>query len=381
MFRRNLPGSSLAALVALSLVLGFAGAVAAQSVATVRGQVIDQNGVPWEGVTVKFSNDRGNKAQTVTDKEGKFMQSGLSNGKWQIEYFRGEQLFWRQDAQIMTGQQVDLPVVNVKELLEKTPEGAARAKKAEEEKAKFEGMKTHFDNGVAALQAADNLQATLAKTPADQKAALQEQITAKRQTAIDEFTAAQQGLEQTDSNYALVLGNLAAAYKSAGMYEDAIAAYNRALAVKLDAGYYVGLAEAQARTNKNAEAMATCEKIPAATHASNAATCYRNLGIVFYNTNKFAEAIEPLQKATQLEPNNAQAWYVLGASLVPLADFKDDKGKLVMTPKPGTIEAYQKAMELDPKGPYGAQAKEGLTQLEQMGAGIDTKVRAGKRRN
>jgi tetratricopeptide (TPR) repeat protein len=127
--------------------------------------------------------------------------------------------------------------------------------------------------------------------------------------------------------------------------------------------------------------MATCGNIPVATHAANAATCYRNLGIVFYNTSKFAEAIEPLQKATQLEPKNAQAWYVLGASLVPLADFKDEKGKLVMTPKPGTIEAYEKAIELDPNGPYGKQAQEGLEQLKAMGAGIETKVRASKRRN
>jgi hypothetical protein len=52
-----------------------------------------------------------------------------------------------------------------------------------------------------------------------------------------------------------------------------------------------------------------------------------------------------------------------------------------MTPKPGTIEAYEKAIELDPNGPYGQQAQEGLEQLKAMGAGIETKVRAGKRRN
>lgn len=381
MFRRKFPGSAVAVVTVLGFMLSFAAVMAAQNIAIIRGQVIDPDGVPWEGIIVKFVNDRGQRAQTVTDKEGKFTQTGLGGGRWNLEFFRGEQVIWRQDVQLTTGQQVDLPPINFKELIEKSPEGMAARKRQEEEKAKFEGMKAHFDSGVAALQAADNLQASLGRTPADQRAAVQEQIAAKRQTAIDEFNAAQQGLDEKDPNFSLILGNLGTAYKSAGKYEEAIAAYKRALAVKQDAGYYVGLAESQARVGQNAEAMASCAAIPPATHAASAATCYRNLGIVFYNASKFAEAIEPLEKATQIEPKNAQAWYVLGASLVPLADFKDEKGKLVMTPKPGTIEAYQKAIELDPNGPYGAQAKEGLAQLEQMGAGIDTKVRAGKRRN
>ena len=47
-----------------------------------------------------------------------------------------------------------------------------------------------------------------------------------------------------------------------------------------------------------------------------------------------------------------------------------------MTPviQPGTIEAYQKAIDLDPNGPIGAQAKQGLESLQAMGVGITTKV-------
>ena len=48
-----------------------------------------------------------------------------------------------------------------------------------------------------------------------------------------------------------------------------------------------------------------------------------------------------------------------------------------MTPviQPGTIEAYQKAIELDPNGSIGAQAKQGLESLQAMGVGgISTKV-------
>jgi hypothetical protein len=45
-----------------------------------------------------------------------------------------------------------------------------------------------------------------------------------------------------------------------------------------------------------------------------------------------------------------------------------------VTPKPGTVEAYQKAIELDPNGPWGTQAKQGLEQLQQLTGGIETKV-------
>ena len=48
---------------------------------------------------------------------------------------------------------------------------------------------------------------------------------------------------------------------------------------------------------------------------------------------------------------------------------------------PGTIEAYQKAIELDPNGTYGQQAKAGLEQLQQMAPGIDLKVNVRKKKS
>ena len=46
---------------------------------------------------------------------------------------------------------------------------------------------------------------------------------------------------------------------------------------------------------------------------------------------------------------------------------------------PGTIEAYQKAIELDPDGVFGKQAQEGLAQLQQMAPGIDIRVTKKKK--
>jgi hypothetical protein len=46
--------------------------------------------------------------------------------------------------------------------------------------------------------------------------------------------------------------------------------------------------------------------------------------------------------------------------------------------QPGTVEAYQKAVELDPNGQYGQQAKQGLDALAQIQPGIDIKTKKKK---
>jgi hypothetical protein len=60
-------------------------------------------------------------------------------------------------------------------------------------------------------------------------------------------------------------------------------------------------------------------------------------------------------------------------------DYKQEGDKTIPIMQPGTIEAYQKAIELDPGGPFAAQAKDGLEALQAMGVGgISTKVGNGK---
>jgi hypothetical protein len=85
--------------------------------------------------------------------------------------------------------------------------------------------------------------------------------------------------------------------------------------------------------------------------------------------------VDPLKKATEADPRNAQAWYLLGAALVNTMEFKTEGDKVTPVMQPGTVEAYQKAIELDPGGPYAAQAQQGLEALQAMGVGgITTRV-------
>jgi len=99
-----------------------------------------------------------------------------------------------------------------------------------------------------------------------------------------------------------------------------------------------------------------------------------------YQSNRMQEGVEPLKKATEIDPKNAQSWYLLGACLVASADYKQVGDKVEVTLKPGTIEAYQKALELDPNGTWGKQAKDGLEQVNQLTGGIETRVGSKKKK-
>ncbi len=253
---------------------------------------------------------------------------------------------------------------------------AAAKKAADEAKAKFAAMKGHFDAGTAALEQAKGIRAQMDKMPKDQQASMQGQLDTASGTAVTEFQAALEGTADTDSNHPLVLAKLGESYEADAKYAEAADAYQKAVAVKPDPAYYNNLGNCLARVGKTDEATAAYQQA-IMLDPMNTAMYWRNLAVGLYNTGKIKESLDPLRKATDADPKSAQAWYLLGAALVFTMDFKQDGDKLVPVMQPGTMEAYQKAIDLDPNGPYGAQAKQGLEALQAMGIGIDTK--AGQR--
>jgi len=179
----------------------------------------------------------------------------------------------------------------------------------------------------------------------------------------------------------LLWAKLGESYDLAGRNEEAAQAYQQAINAKPDdPGYYNNLGNVLARAGKIDEARAAYTK-SAELDPTKAATAWRNFGISLYNANRGADAIEPLQKSAELDPKSAQTWYLLGACLIYKMTVKKVGDKDVPEFAPGTIEAYQKAIELDPNGPFGQQAKEGLAQLQQMAPGIDIRVSAKKKKS
>jgi tetratricopeptide (TPR) repeat protein len=369
------------------LVLGLACVAVPKAAAQegkIGGTIIDIDGKPMANFPVKIKSDQGATQETKTDADGKYQFNNLRPGKYTVtvQLANAKEPF-NVITEVHNGNETPPVSWNFKDILEKqNPAAAAEMKKQAEEKAKFSAMKQHFDQGVVLLEQERTAKTDLNKATADQRDAAKAKVTDLSNQAVAEFQEAQKAAPEKDPNINLFWARMGEAYDLAGRNDEAINAYQQAIAAKPDnAGYYNNLGNVLARAGKIEEAKAAYTK-SAELDPPNAALAWRNFGISLYSAGRMAEAIEPLQKATQIDPKNPQGWYLLGTCMV--ADpsiYKQVGDKIEVTPKPGTVEAFQKAIELDPNGPIGAQAKAGLEQLNQLtGGGINTKI-GGKKKS
>jgi tetratricopeptide (TPR) repeat protein len=375
----------LSAILVAALALAYAPRAAAQN-GSISGQILDISAKPWVGLTVQATSDQGAKQTAKTDNDGKYAISGLRPGIYMVAIVafpppnEKQQPYDLAKVRVEGGGEAKADA-NFKDILAKQPAAAEQTKKNEEAKVKFEGMKAHFGAGNAILEQEKAAKAELQSAKADQRDAAKQKLMDLSDQAAKEYKAAQESAGEKDPNLHLLWAKLGEAYDTAGRNDDAAQAYQQAITSKPDVpGYYNNLGNVLARAGKIEEAKAAYSK-SAELDPPNAATAWRNFGISLYNANRLADAIEPLQKSTELDPKNAQAWYLLGASLLMKMTTKKVGDKEEVQLAPGTVEAYQKAEELDPNGPWGAQAKQGLTDLKALGAGIDTKVNVRKKKS
>src|SRR6266850_781204 len=372
----------LAAMVLAALASVLTPGAAAQMDGVIRGQIIDIVGKPWADLALQVVNDQGGKQETKTDKDGNYAFRNLRPGVYVIHVLLpGQNQPFDDKVQVQAGTEAKKDF-NFKELAGKQgAEYQETLKKNEEAKKGLESLKAHVLAGDAIVGQERQVKADLGKAPADQRDALKQKLTDLSNQAVTEFKEAQKSLGEKDPNAALVFFKLGEAYDSAGRNEEATEAYKQAIALKPDVpGYYNNLGNVLARAGKIDEAKAAYTK-SAELDPANAATAWRNFGISLYNANRLGDAVEPLQKSAELDPKNPQTWYLLGASLVYKMTTKKVGDREEVQFAPGTIEAYQKAVELDPNGPWGQQAKQGLEQLELMKPGIDTKVNVRKKKS
>lgn len=378
---------ALAAVIAAALICTLAPHANAQNNGSIVGTILDINGKPWYNLTVQTVSEQGAKQEAKTDQEGKYAFRNLRAGIYTVTITAFPPPNEKQAAvevgklRVTSGEEARADM-DFKEILAK--QGAAaqeQVKKQAEEKQKFEGMKAHFTAGTALLEQERKAKDDLSKASPDQRDQLKQNLKDLSDKAAAEFQEAQKSAGEKDPNLALIWGNLGQAYDLAGRNDEAAQAYQQATRVKPDdPGYYNNLGNVLARTGKIDEARAAYSK-SAELDPTKAAMAWRNFGISLYNANRLGDAVEPLQKSAQLDPNNAQTWYLLGASLVYKMTVKKVGDKDVPEFAPGTIEAYQKAIELDPNGTYGQQAKLGLEQLQQMAPGVDIKVNVKKKKS
>jgi tetratricopeptide (TPR) repeat protein len=204
------------------------------------------------------------------------------------------------------------------------------------------------------------------------------------QVAVDSFNKAAE-IADTDNNKLAVYSNLADAYgklaktKTGADFDAAMAkcieTYSKALALKPDdAGMHNNYGLALAQAKKFSEAQAELEKA-AQLDPTQAGKYYYNLGATEINAGQTDPAAAAFKKAMESTPPYTDAFYQYAVTLVSKAQIGSD-GKV--TPAPGTVEAFEKYLELAPNGPFAQQAKD---MMATLGTSVDVKYKnpdAGK---
>ena len=371
---RNLIRTSVIAALALALLAS----TAVAQVGSVRGKVIDANGqgVRDAMVYIERIGVRGNY-KVKTNKRGNYFHAGLPLGRYNVrleidekpvysvngyqvklgeekplDFDLGEILQERQAAQTGTGPTKE----QLAAMSEEQRKGYEKALKARQQQiSKNKKLNEVFNAGMEA------------KRLEDYAIAIQH---FKEAAAIDEKQDVIWG-NMAEALAGLVTTKTGTAREQAA--NDAMDAYNKAIELKPDPAYHNNLGLLLVRLQRIEEGKAELEKA-AQLSPENAGTYYFNLGAVMVNTGNTDGAISAFTKATEAQPDFANAYYQLATVLVGTAQMKED-GSVV--PAPGTVEAYQKYLDLEPQGPYAASAQ---AMVQSLSGKLETTFEQPKRR-
>ena len=352
--------------------------ILAQASGTVKGTCKDAQGNPVADAIVVWANlENGQKYTLKTNKKGEYFSLGITPGRYNVTLYKspddqkaGKELFHQNNFTV----QLDENTLDFD--LKKEQENAAKGvgltpeqlKALEEQKAKAQKeqntVKSLNDKLNAAKTAADagDFDSAIAQlNEANQVDPSRDLIWFKLGDYYRLSAAKQTDTAEKQKRY----GSAAEAYQKAIQLKQAAPAdKDPAATAKTLAAYYNNLAEAYAKSNKVDDAVKTYE-LAAQSDPSSAGQYYFNTGAVLTNAGKVDDAIAAFDKVIAADPNKADAYYWKGVNLIGKATLQGDK----MVAPPGTAEAFQKYLELQPTGSYADAAKQMLTSI---GASVET---------
>jgi len=352
--------------------------VFAQASGTVKGVCKDSQGNPIvDGIVLWTNMDNGQKYQLKTNKKGEYFSLGITPGKYNVQLFKSaDDLKAGKEMDHVNGFGVQLDENNLDFDVKKEQENAAKGQGLTPEQLKqmqeAQAKNAKEKDTVKSLN--DKLNA--AKTAAD---------AGDYDTAIASLNEA----NQVDPSRDLIWFKLGDYYRLSApkqtdpaekqkRLDSAVAAYQKAVdiksavtndkdpnAAKSLAAYYNNLADALNRAKKIDEAVKTYEKA-AQVDPSAAAQSYFNIGAVYTNAGRADEANVAFDKCIAADPTRAEAYYQKGLNLLAKATIGPGGTQV---PAAGTVEAFQKYLELTPSGPNAQNAKDLLASL---GSSVET---------
>ncbi|MBV9075432.1 MAG: carboxypeptidase regulatory-like domain-containing protein [Acidobacteria bacterium] len=383
-----------AAAVLVCLLFGVIGAFAQTT--TVKGSVKDPSG-PVAGAQVQLRDlDTGRKYTLKTDKKGNFFSIGITPGKFDVTVTKdGKQVF---EDKFQAGMDEDKNVMDINLGPAGGAQGAAAA--AGGQAASGQAASGQAPEGqTGGTMSAPGRQQQQPKLTEEQKKQLEEiqkknaeiakenakigslNVLLKQalaQMQAKQYDAAVQTMEQAEQadggQHALIFGQLGKAQVADKKYPEGIESLNKALQMSANdpkaqktqlASYYDSLGEAYAKSNQTDQAIDAYNK-EAEADPTNAAQAYYNEGAVLTNKGKADDANSAFTKSIQADPKKADAYYQRAINSLQKATV-DKQGKMV-APQ-GTVDDFNKYLELEPEGPYAEASKQ---MLEQLGAKVQT---------
>ncbi|MGD0508930.1 MAG: tetratricopeptide repeat protein [Terriglobales bacterium] len=343
-----------------------------QTTGSVKGVCKDSDGKPIVQAEVEWSGtETGHSYKLKTNNKGEYFSLGIVPGKYNVILRKdGKELFHINGISVSLDE-TELPFDLKKEQAAAaagqglTPEQAAKIKEANEK--------------------VENERKTIGTLNDKLKAAAAASDAGDFETAIATLNEA----NQIDATRDLIWFKLGDAYRMSGpkqtdpaekqkRYEMAAASYQKAIDLrtaseaaqkdpdsnKKMAAYYNNLADAYAKANKVDDAVANYNKAVALDPAGTGGYLF-NVGAVLTNAGRADEAIAVWDKVIAADPTKAEAYYQKGVNLLGKATLKGDK----MVAPEGTAEAFQKYLELAPTGRFAEPAKQ---LLASIGAPVET---------
>lgn len=364
---------TLLAVLALTLVssIGFA------QTGSLQGKVVDANGQGIQGAMVYIERIgvRGNY-KVKSNKRGRYFHAGLPLGSYNVRLeIDGKEVWKVGNYQMKLGESEPLDF-DLAEIQREQQAAQSGGPSKDQLSAMSEAQRKEYERALKDRQQQISKNKKLNETF---NAAMEAKRLEDWGTAVTQFKAA----AEIDPEQDVVWGNLAEALSGMvrtktgadrdSVGEEAIAAYRKAFELKPDPAYRNNLGLMLIRLGRvdegSAELEAAAEMAP-----ENAGTYYFNLGATMVNTGNTDRAIEAFQKATTAQPDFANAYYQLATVLVGTAKMNDD-GSVV--PAPGTVEAYQKYLELEPQGPFAASAQ---AMVQSLSGTLETTFEQPKKR-